>query len=75
MIFHHRWYICKILFLELWAKMLSTNQIAEFFKVQYPEKKVNDEVYFWHADKHQSLLQVLTITLGVCNQVCPKYPK
>ena len=55
--------------------MLSTNQIAEFFKVQYPEKKVNDEVYFWHADKHQSLLQVLTITLGVCNQVCPKYPK
>ena len=31
--------------------------------------------YFQHADKHQSLLQVDTIILGVCNQACPKYPK
>ena len=38
-------------------------------------KKVNDEIYFWHADKHRSLLRVDTITLGVCNQACPKYPK
>ena len=29
---------------------------------------------FWHADKHQSLLQV-AINLGVHSQVCPKYPK
>ena len=28
---------------------------------------MNDEVYFWHADKHWSLLQVDTIILGVCN--------
>ena len=27
---------------------------------------MNDEVYFWHTDKHQSLLQVYTIILGVC---------
>ena len=27
---------------------------------------MNDEVYFWNADKHRSLLQVDTIILGVC---------
>ena len=36
---------------------------------------MNDEVYFWYADKHRSLLQVDTINLGLCNQACPKYPK
>ena len=29
---------------------------------------MNDEVYFWHADKHWSLLQVYTIILGACNK-------
>ena len=38
------------------------------------KKEVNDEVYFWHADKHGSFLQVNTIVLGVCSQACPKYP-
>ena len=33
------------------------------------------QVYFWHADKHRSFLQVDTIILGVCSQDCPKYPK
>ena len=61
--------------LELWAKMLPANQIAGFFKMQYLKKEENDEVHFWHADKHQSLLQVDTIILGVCNQACPKYAK
>ena len=41
-----------MLVLELWAKMLSANQIAGFFKIYYFKKEVNDEVYFWHADKH-----------------------
>ena len=36
------------LFLELWAKMLLTSQIAGFFKMQYLKKEVNDEVYFLH---------------------------
>ena len=39
------------------------------------KKKVNNEVYFWHADKHQSFLQVGSIILGVRNQACPNYPK
>ena len=42
----------KILVLELWAKMLSANQIAGFFKMYYMKLEMNDEVYFWHADKH-----------------------
>ena len=55
--------------------MLPANQIARFLKMLYLKKEVNDKVYFWHADKHQSPLQVDTIILGVYNQLCPKYPK
>ena len=55
--------------------MLSANQIAGFFKMQYLKKEVNDEVFFHNADKHRSLLQVDIIILDVCNQACPKYPK
>ena len=36
---------------------------------------MNGEVYFWHADKHQSALQVYTIIVGVPFQASPKYPK
>ena len=43
--------------------------------MQYIKNKVNDEVCFLHADKHQILVQVDTISLGVCHQACPKYPK
>ena len=51
--------------------MLSANQIAGFIKIQYLTKEVNDEVYFWQADKHLSLLEVDTSILGLCQ----KYPK
>ena len=37
--------------------MLSANQIAGFVNMKYFEKEVNDEVCFWYADKHRSLLQ------------------
>ena len=65
----------KILVLKLWAKMLPASQIAGFFKMQYLKKEVNGEVYFWPADKYESLLQANTIMLRVCNQSCPKCPK
>ena len=55
--------------------MLAANQIVGFFKMLYLKKEVNDVVYFWHADKHWSLLQVDTIILGLCNKAYPKYPK
>ena len=44
----------------LWAEMMSANQIPEFFKIKYLKKGVNDKVYFWHADKNGSSLQVDT---------------
>ena len=55
--------------------MLSANQITGFFKMPYLKKKVNEEIYFWHADKHRSILQVHTIILCGCKQTCPKYLK
>ena len=36
---------------------------------------MDDEVYFLRADKHQSLLQVDTIILGLHNWACSKHPK
>ena len=36
---------------------------------------MNDKVYFLHADKRRSILQVDTIILGVSNQGCLKYLK
>ena len=36
-------------------------------------RKVNGEVYFWHADKHWGFLQVDNIILGVCSQACQNY--
>ena len=42
-------------------------------KLQDLKKEVNHEVYFWHADKYQGLLQVDTIILGVWNQGFTKY--
>ena len=36
---------------------------------------MNDEVYFLHADKHQSHLQDNSITLSVRSQTCPKNRK
>ena len=33
--------------------------------MKYLKKEVNDEVYFWHADKRRAFLQVDTIILGV----------
>ena len=38
--------------------MVSTNQIAGFFKMQYIKKEMNEEVCFWNADKNLSFLQV-----------------
>ena len=32
-------------------------------------------MYFWHADKHGSLLQVGTIIFSVYKQAWPMYPK
>ena len=43
---------------ELCIKMVSANEIAVFFKVQYIKKKAGDPVDLMHVDKHQSFSQV-----------------
>ena len=55
--------------------MLSANKIARFFKMWYLKEEVINELYFWHADKHQNLLKVDTIILVMYNKTRPKYPK
>ena len=55
--------------------MLLANQTAGFFKMQYLKEEVNDEVYFWHTEKHRTFLQVDLIILGVRSQACLKYLK
>ena len=65
----------NILLLGLWVKMLLANQMAAFFKMQYPKEEVNNEVYFWNADRHRSFLQFNTIILGLRSHTYPKYPK
>ena len=34
-----------------------------------------NKVSFWYADKYRSILQVVTTSLSVQSQACPKYPK
>ena len=29
----------------------AVSQIAGFLKIKYLKREVNDEIYFWHADK------------------------
>ena len=40
----------------------------------YPEKR-GSQVGFLLANKHESFLQVDSITLGLRRHACPKYPK
>ena len=35
-----------------WAKMFLANEIVGSFRMQCLTKEVNDEVFFWHADKY-----------------------
>ena len=41
----------------------------------YAPQERSVEVYFWHSDKHRSLLQVDTTIFVVHSQACPEYPK
>ena len=42
--------------------------------LQYLKKELSYEVDVFHADKHESLLQVDTIILDEVGQACLKYP-
>ena len=68
-------YLAKFWFSSYGPRCCQPIKLQDSFKMYYLKKELNDEAYFWHVDKHRSLLQVDTNILGVCNQSCPKYPK
>ena len=43
--------------------------------LQYLKRNVNGKADFLSADKGQRFPQIDTITLGVCGQAYPNYPK
>ena len=68
-------YMAKFWVSSYGPKCCQPVKLQDSLKCKYLDKEVNDDLFFWHPDKHQSLLQVNTITLGVCNQAGRKYPK
>ena len=54
----------KILALQLWHKMLSTNQIAIFFDHQYIRMQSSDILDFLHGENHQRNISSETTTSG-----------
>ena len=54
--------LAKFWFLSYGPKCCCPMKLQDSLKCK---KEVNDEVYFLHADKHRSFVQVDTITLGV----------
>ena len=59
-------YLAKFWFSSYGPKCCQSIKLQDSLKRVISQKEVNDEVYFWHADKHQIFLQVDTIILGVC---------
>ena len=43
---------------------MGQNSVSHFLHLK---KEVNEVVYFWNADKHQSLRQVDALNLGLCD--------
>ena len=66
----------KLEYLVCVARHVQSTQNNKFLmSLQYLKEHVKDEVDFLPADKHQRVLQIDTIILGACDQVCPNYPK
>ena len=49
-----------------------TNQIAEFFDMQYQEGQYRDS--FLHVEKYSSKISKKCPVLVKCAETCPKYP-
>ena len=61
------------MFVARHAQLAQNNKFT--ISLQYLKKEVSDEVYFLHADKHESLLQIDTMILMGDGQAFPKFPK
>ena len=56
-------YLAEYWFLSCWPKSCWSIKLQDSLKCNL-KKAMNDNVYFWHTDKHLSFLQVDTIMLG-----------
>ena len=66
------------LILSFWLCLTRHAQLTQNKKcisLQYLQKSMGHEVDFLPENKHRSFLQVDSITLDLCSQTCPKYPK
>ena len=63
------------LIVSRWVCRARHIQSSQNSKFECLKENVNDEVDFLPADKRQKFLQIDTIILVVCVQVCPNYPK
>ena len=62
-------YKLVVSFLQVIARYAQDTQNGRFvIFLQYIKKEGKDETNFFHADKHQTLLQVHTINFGGCGQ-------
>ena len=55
------------------AQITQNNKFA--ISLQYLKKEVRDKVDFLHADKHESFLQIDTMTLDWDSQAFLKFPQ
>ena len=57
------------------ARHAQSTQNSKFsISLQYLKKERRDEVNFWRADKHHTILRVEVINLGGHSQACANYP-
>ena len=67
--------ICGKILVRNGTKCHGPIKLWDSLKERKLKKEVSNEVYFLHADKHQSFLQFDTIILSVHSQTCSNYPK
>ena len=82
-----KWFFCLQINTKVFYKMIvsfwvclsrvtqSTQNNKFAISSQYLKENGKNEVYFSLVDKHQKLLQIDIIILGVCGQACLNYPK
>ena len=66
-------YLTEFWFLSYWPKCCHPVKFRIASNVISQGR--SGEVHFWNADKHQSFLQIDTITFGVHSKAYRKYPK
>ena len=67
--------VVKLLLVGMARHAQCTQNFKFVISLKYLKKEGKDEVYFLHADKYQTILQVDTINFDLHGQDWPSYPK